>query len=141
MFCNAAGPLSGKEHEGNIPVVRDKPLIEVLSEARLHHDAPINTAFKGFSIPAADLSRRMVVRYRPSDTDLPSWVKALWKCASDASREPPSEIIVVRLNAGDGDLGLFAVDRNWDDLGLIEADEAALESFGRMGAARSFCGM
>jgi signal transduction histidine kinase len=131
VFRNAVGPLRGDERQSNLTVIRSKSLAEVLTEAALHHDEALNRALNGFGIPTRELSDEVIVRYRSNDAGLPPWVKSLWERTADGNGEALLELLVARVTANEKTIGLLVADRKWDDLGLIDADEAALESFGR----------
>jgi signal transduction histidine kinase len=44
------------------------------------------------------------------------------------------DVLISRIGTSEQDLGVFVVDRLWDDIGLIQADEEILESYSRHAA-------
>jgi hypothetical protein len=131
VFANAVGSINIEAHENIAAVVRAMPLKSVLKEASLQHDSELNTKFRGFEIVVENgCDETQVASFEVGAGNLPQWVGEFWKMIKVEGKQN-SEILVAPMISGDEVCGVLIVDREWDDLGIIQTDRESLASYAR----------
>ncbi|MEM9364555.1 MAG: HAMP domain-containing sensor histidine kinase [Planctomycetota bacterium] len=129
------GSASEKGFQQIHQAIHEMSLHDVMAEADLGHDQDLRDKVRsvvGETI-AGDLKIPETVevkRYARSDSSAPAFIRQL----RESKELEFEDCLVARVTASGEELGLILVDRVWDPIGLIKADEEALQSFSRHAA-------